>query len=123
MKFIYAFTFLITTTASCQQMKVNKQNINANTSCIQQYIDSNKNKANWMVGTVEEYEFQGKIVYALGPTKYIADGATFIKTSDCKDLCTVGGFRGTHNSNCNGANFFEKAVFKRRIWQESKTDQ
>ena len=86
--------------------------------CIQTFIDSNK--ATWQVGSVEEYEFQGKLVYAFTPSKNIMDGTTLIKSAACADLCSVGGFAGPRNSNCNGDNFFEKALFKRKIWEAGK---
>jgi hypothetical protein len=31
-------------------------------------------------------------------------------------MCNIGGYAGPRNSNCNGENFFEKALFKRKIW-------
>ena len=83
-------------------------------SCIQNYIEANK--GNWQVGSVEEYEFQGKLVYAFTPSSNIKDGTTLIKSADCKDMCNIGGYAGPRNSNCNGDNFFEKALFKRKIW-------
>ena len=86
--------------------------------CIQSFIDCNK--ATWQVGSVEEYEFQGKLVYAFTPSKNIMDGTTLIKSEACVDICSVGGFAGPRNSNCNGDNFFEKAVFKRKIWEAGK---
>ena len=80
---------LLFSTGSCHTMK-----IEAPVNCIQKYIDSNKNTANWPVSSVDEYEFQGKLVYAFNPPRNYADASTFIKASDCKDLCSVGGFAG-----------------------------
>ncbi len=113
MKIVCCILLLITISGSCQKMKVNS----TNTNCIQSYIDSNKNNPDWPVSAIDEYEFQGKLVYAFSPPRNYADATTLIKSSDCKDLCQVGGFAGRRNSNCNGDNFFEKAVLKRRIWE------
>jgi len=72
-----------------------------------------------MVGSVKEYMFQGKLVYAFEPdTKRIADGSTGIIDADCNTLCSVGGFAGPANNRCNGANFFTDAVYKRTIWEK-----
>ena len=98
--------------ANCQQKKIATSIPN----CIQSYIDSNA--MGGYLGGVEEYEYQGKLVYAFGPSQQIKDGATLIKAADCKNLCSVGGFAGPRNSNCNGENFFEKAVLKRKIWPQ-----
>ncbi len=97
-------------TANCQPGKMST----TIPSCIQSFIDSNK--TTWQVGSVEEYSFQGRLVYAFTPSQNIKDGTTLIKSADCKDMCNIGGFAGPKNSNCNGDNFFEKAVFKRKIW-------
>lgn len=87
--------------------------------CVKDAIIGNKNNEEWSVGSIEEYEFQGKTVYAFGPdTRRIADGSTEIYTSDCKRLCSVGGFGGPSVNLCNGENFFQKAVFKRTIWKK-----
>jgi hypothetical protein len=116
MRIAYYIFLLIATLGSCQKMKVN----NTNTSCIQSYIDSNKSNLDWPVSAVDEYEFQGRLVYALSPPGNWADATTLIRSSDCKDLCNLGGFAGRRNSNCNGDNFFEKAVLKRRVWERGK---
>jgi len=87
--------------------------------CIQSIIDANKKNANWEVGRVEEYEFQGKMVYAFQPdARIITDGATTILTANCDTLCHVGGFGGPAVNLCNGENFFQKSVLKRKIWEK-----
>lgn len=89
--------------------------------CIKDNIEANQKKSDWYVGNVEEYKFQGKLVYAFNPdTKVIADGATFILTAQCDSLCSVGGFGGPSINLCNGDNFFQKAVFVRVIWDKYK---
>src|SRR5687768_3382041 len=99
-------TFLIlvlfATMLSCATHKV----VDQTPKCILDYINKYKNEANWHVGSVDEFEFQGKLVYAFNPSKNLADGATFIKSSQCVDMCSVGGFAGLKNNQCNGDNFF-----------------
>ena len=114
MKWITLLAIVTVFGANCQTTK-NKATLS---TCIQTFIDSNK--TTWQVGSVEEYEFQGKLVYAFTPSKNIMDGTTLIKSASCVDLCSVGGFAGLKNSNCNGDNFFEKAIFKRKIWEADK---
>jgi hypothetical protein len=94
-----------------------KTTSNDTPACIAEFINSYKNEPRWYVGSVDEYEFQGRLVYAFDPSKNLADGATSIKSADCVDMCSVGGFAGPRNSQCNGDNFFEKAVLKRTIWK------
>jgi hypothetical protein len=88
-------------------------------SCIEQLIWVNKINPNWRIEKIEEYEFQGKLVYTLQPDhKKIADGATRILSADCKQLCYVGGFGGPDITLCNGVNFYQNAVLKREIWSK-----
>ena len=71
-----------------------------------------------MVGSVKEYQYQGKIVYAFEPDgRRIKDGTTMIKDGECNALCNVGGFAGPSNNQCLGGNFFKDAVYKRTIWE------
>ena len=87
--------------------------------CIYKEISQNSNTEEWMVGSVKEYEFQGRTVYAFEPdTRRIADGATAIRDAQCNVLCSIGGFAGPRNSQCNGGNFFKEAVYKRTIWEK-----
>ncbi len=87
--------------------------------CIKDTINVYKNKPDWLIGNVEAYSFQGKIVYAFNPdNKRIADGQTYVVNSDCGIMCAVGGFGGPSINLCNGDNFFQKAVFIRKIWEK-----
>ncbi len=87
--------------------------------CIYDEIVSNQNNEYWITGTVEEYRFQNKSVYAFQPDeKRIKDGATTIKDADCNTICHVGGFGGPAVNLCNGENFFKLAVLKRTIWKK-----
>ena len=67
---------------------------------------------------VDEYEFQGKTVYAFVPDNSMADAATEIKDGNCTTLCSVGGFGGPAINQCNGVAFFPNATFKRNIWRK-----
>jgi hypothetical protein len=88
-------------------------------ACISQEIKDNSKNPDWFIGSVEEYEFQGKLVYAFQPdTKRIKDGATTIKDDHCNTLCNVGGFGGPSVNLCNGDNFFKQSVLKRVIWKK-----
>lgn len=87
--------------------------------CIHDEIKNNQDNSNWMIGSVEEYQFQNKLVYAFQPdVKRIADGATIIKDANCSILCHVGGFGGPSVNLCNGENFFQSAVLKRVVWKK-----
>jgi len=87
--------------------------------CIYDEIANNQKKEDWMIGRVEEYQFQNKLVYAFQPDeKRIADASTSIKDADCNILCHVGGFGGPSVNLCNGENFFQLAVLKRTIWKK-----
>lgn len=97
--------------ASCRKSDIAK-NI---PSCIRNEIKAHIEDDQSPVGKVNEYMFQGKIVY--GFDEYmIADGSMEIKDGDCNTLCRVGGFGGPDVNLCNGENFFQNAVFKRNIW-------
>ena len=85
--------------------------------CIRRAI--NMHGKDWTTGSVDEYFFQNKLVYAFVPDgRIIADGSTEIKDENCNQLCRVGGFGGPQINQCNGENFFQTAVFKRNIWKK-----
>src|SRR5258705_10122564 len=87
--------------------------------CIYKEINQNSKDPEWMVGSVKEYQFLGKTVYAFEPDiRKIADGTTAIKDVYCNTLCNVGGFAGPANNQCIGGNFFKEAVYKRTIWEK-----
>ena len=109
---LIATTFLYT---ACKKSSI----ANGTSACIKQNIEANKNKEVWYVANVEEYKYQGKLVYAFNPdNKVIADGATSILTSKCITLCNVGGFGGPAINLCNGENFYQNAVLVREIWNK-----
>ena len=87
--------------------------------CIYKEIASNEANHNWVIGSVEEYQFQNKIVYAFNPDeKIIADAATSIRNSNCNQLCYIGGFGGPSVNLCNGENFYQSAILKRIVWKK-----
>jgi hypothetical protein len=87
--------------------------------CVHDEITDNQTNEDWMIGSVEEYLFQNKLVYAFQPDETkIADGATTIKDEHCNTICSVGGFGGPSINLCNGENFFQLAVLKRTIWKK-----
>lgn len=89
--------------------------------CIKENIKTNQEAQNWYVGNVEEYKFQGKLVYAFNPNnKVIADGSSSVLTSTCDQLCTIGGFGGPAVNLCNGTNFYQQAIFVREVWNKYK---
>lgn len=119
MKRALAFPFLLLTVIiiSCEKSTVAE----SVPECIKANIKANEDSTNWYVGNVEEYQFQGKLVYAFNPdTKVIADAASYVLTSTCEPLCSVGGFGGPAVNLCNGSNFFQDAVFVRVVWDKYK---
>ena len=87
--------------------------------CINSTIQQNINTPDWEVGYIEEYQYQGKLVYAFQPDlRKIADGATDIFNDDCVKICSVGGFAGQAINQCNGENWYQKAVLVREVWRK-----
>jgi hypothetical protein len=87
-------------------------------ACISKVIKDGVYDSTFEVTSIEEYKYQGKVVYKLNPPDYIADASSIIVTGECAKLCFVGGFVGPGAILCNGENFFEKAVLVRRVWQK-----
>ena len=67
--------------------------------------------------SMEEYEFQGKLVYIFKdePKGGCADFGSFVYDSDCNELCFLGGIAGF--TECEGVVFYENAVFIREVWK------
>jgi hypothetical protein len=117
MKKLFLLIFVsLTAVLSCQKDKIV---IASNTpNCIRQQIEQIVADPNATTGAVDEYSFQGKTVYTFEPdNKVIADGSTRVVDTDCKTLCSVGGFGGPSINLCNGENFYQKAVLIRNIWK------
>lgn len=114
MKYFFIFSLSVTLLFS---VSCNKDIAEGIPGCIRREI--NRHGKNWETGSVDEYFFQNRLVYAFAPDgKIIADGSTEIKDENCNQLCTVGGFGGPQINQCNGENFFQNAVFKRNIWKK-----
>jgi hypothetical protein len=104
---------LVMTAISCRKSDI----ANDIPYCIHKEIADNRNSTDWMIGSVEEYSFQNKTVYAFVPDgRIIADASTIIRDADCNTLCSVGGFGGPQVNICNGENFFQQATLIRTIW-------
>lgn len=88
-------------------------------TCVQSYIDTFKLTPQNHVASILEYAFQGRLVYVFTPAKLLADGSIKVVSKNCESMCEIGGFAGLKNSDCNGDNFFEKAVLKRTLWATS----
>ena len=88
-------------------------------TCITAKIDQHRFDPDWEVGSVEEYSYQGKIIYAFVPDfRIITDGSTEIYNTECVLICSVGGFGGPSINQCNGENFYQKSVLIRKIWEK-----
>ena len=111
------YSVLLLLAAACTK---HKPDIASNTpQCIKNEIEENYDNSNWTIGSVEEYRFQLKTVYAFLPDeRIIADAATQIRDGDCQLLCEVGGFGGPGINLCNGDNFFQSATLVRVIWEK-----
>ncbi len=71
--------FIAIISAGCKKHSV----ADGTPGCIRHKIESDRNK----IGSVEEYEFQGKVVYAFQPDgNVIADGATTVVTNEVFSL-------------------------------------
>jgi hypothetical protein len=116
MKFVFfPILYFLLTGTSCRNPEI----ASGIPKCIYKEINQNSKNPDWMVGSIKEYQFQGKLVYSFEPdTRKIADGSTAIKDADCNTLCNVGGFGGMAINQCNGDNFFKTAVYKRMIWEK-----
>ena len=65
--------------------------------------------------SVKEYTFQNQLVYVFNPGNCGADEAAAVLDEHCRSVGFLGGFGG--NTQINGESF-NKAEFKRTIWQQ-----
>ncbi len=84
--------------------------------CIKNNIEANKTKPGWNVKRVDEYEYQGNLVYIFEPDQVSPDMQTSVTKSDCTTLCTLGGIAGI--TMCSGDRFSDKAKLIRTVWQK-----
>src|SRR4051812_36042993 len=101
---VVAFALITLLLASCRKCGLD----NNASDCIKNNIEANKNKTDWNIKKVDEYEYQGQLVYIFEPEENYPDMQTAVIKSDCTVLCTLGGIAG--NLMCNGDKFYEKAV-------------
>jgi hypothetical protein len=84
--------------------------------CIKSSIEANKNKDDWNIKRVDEYQYQGNTVYIFEADQIYPDMQTPVIKSDCTTLCTLGGIAGI--TMCNGDRFYDKAKLIRSVWQK-----
>lgn len=84
--------------------------------CIKSNIEANKGKPGWNVKQVDEYEYQGSLVYIFEPDQVSPDMQTAVIKSDCSALCALGGIAGI--TMCNGERFYDKAKLIRTVWSK-----
>ena len=84
-------------------------------ACIQEKIDSFKTSAICKHGaTVQEYSFQGKLVYVFDERNCCCDMAASVFDANCTYLGMLGGFLGF--TKINGVVFASNATLKRTLW-------
>jgi hypothetical protein len=64
--------------------------------------------------SINEYIFQGKLVYVFGDGHCMADGGASVFDFNCEYLGSLGGLAG--NTKINGIDFSANAKYKRTIW-------
>jgi hypothetical protein len=64
---------------------------------------------------VDEYKFQGEIVYTFDPGTCGADMTTEVINSECNSLGYLGGLTG--NTGINGEEF-SNAIFVKMVWEK-----
>jgi hypothetical protein len=110
--FLFFLSIIVLLLTAC-----NKNFAPGTPACIRNAIKNQQ--AGWPIGSVDQYLFQGKLVYAFEPDgSIIADGATEIKDERCNSLCSVGGFGGPAVDSCMGGKFFRDAVLQKNIWKK-----
>jgi hypothetical protein len=85
-------------------------------TCITNNIEANKDKTDWGIRSIDEYQYQGMVVYVYNPDANYADAQVAVIKTDCTSLCSLGGFTG--NKMCNGDKFYDKAVYVKTVWQK-----
>ncbi len=85
-------------------------------NCIKNNIEANKSNPSWNCKEVDEYNYQGQLVYIFEAEEIYPDAATGVLRSDCTTLCGLGGIAGI--MICNGDKFYNKAIFIRTVWHK-----
>lgn len=113
MKRNHSFLLILTVIcfASCNKLDIEKDA----PKCIQKEIKKFEKGVDCDNGVkVEQYNFQGKIVYVFDPGSCGADLTAEVKDSDCNDLGFLGGISG--NTMINGESF-STASFIKITWE------
>ena len=66
--------------------------------------------------TVEEFLFQGELVYVFNPGNCGADMGADVLNESCDNIGFLGGIAG--NMIINGVVFHQEAVFQRTVWED-----
>ena len=83
--------------------------------CIQEKIREFRKDATCDDAHVDEYQFQGGLVYDFDDSSCMMDGGSVVYSDNCNKIGSLGGISG--NSEINGESF-EHAVFIREIWHK-----
>ncbi len=110
-KIIFIAVLVLTFLFSCSKEKVAK----GTPTCIKQKIDEfSKTECNDGV-KVDEYKFEGDVVYVFEPGYCGADMTSEVIDEDCNTLGYLGGIAG--NTKINGVEF-SKANFVKNTWKK-----
>ena len=106
------FVGLILICGGCDKLDIEE----GTPKCVENRIDDfNKSGMCCNDGSVNQYTFQGKIVYTFDPGTCGADMQSEVIDENCKTLGYLGGILG--NTYINGEHF-SNATFVKRIWKK-----
>jgi len=110
MKKIFALLLLATISVSCSDIEKDVPD------CIQSEIRDFRSNLTCDEGaTVEEYLFQGQMVYVFDPGTCGADMTSEVISEGCETIGYLGGISG--NTIINGESF-SNAVYQRTVWEQ-----
>lgn len=85
------------------------------TACINDIIPDFENQACAGSGDLTKWFFNGEDVYCFNQGTCISDGAAFIYTGDCVEICVLGTIAGL--TDCTGLNWSNNAEFIGTIYR------
>lgn len=88
---------------------------NGTPRCIQEKIREFRKDSTCDDSHVDEYQFQGGVVYVFDDSSCWMDGARSVYSDNCDKIGSLGGISG--NIEINGESF-EHAVYSREIWHK-----
>jgi hypothetical protein len=111
MKTYYFIPIFLFALSACK-----KSNLEKAPECIQQKIgEFEKNESTCSNGAkVDEYKFQGNIVYVFDPGLCGADLSSDVYNSNCEYFGFLGGIIG--NDTINGESFSNHATYQETVW-------